>query len=428
MVHVPRRTATHPRIGVLGAGFAGSLTALKLAKLGHDVMLIDKASYPMAGASLHNEGKLHLGYVYAATSDDRTHQLVAEGSRSFLPIVEELTGISQDRVRRSDPFVYIVPVDSQRPADQIADHFMAVDRLVSDQQDDHCPSERLDRGDWPACYADDTQAVFQTCEVAVDTHQLSAIIGAAVLAHERIEFVGDTDIVGAATVDRSRLRSPGAFSVRVTAAGSRPNAEERRSHGNGGEESLSFDSVVNALWQGRVRLDADLGLTDDTPWLWRWKAAIDIGGTIVDGLPSTTAVLGPYGDVVNYDGARTYVSWYPACSVGLTDEVGFEPLSDRIDRIDRDLMLKKSFAGIAGLIPQVGRMDGLERRARIGGGYIMAVGNTDIDDPKSGLHDRADIGVNATDGWISIETGKYCTAPMFALDAASKVNAHLEGT
>ena len=47
-------------------------------------------------------------------------------------------------------------------------------------------------------------------------------------------------------------------------------------------------------------------------------------------------------------------------------------------------------------------------------GIIAAWGATDIDDPRSALHERHEIGVHDHDGWFSVDTGKLTTAPLFA--------------
>ena len=52
-------------------------------------------------------------------------------------------------------------------------------------------------------------------------------------------------------------------------------------------------------------------------------------------------------------------------------------------------------------------------------GIITAWGATDIDDPNSGLHQRHEVGPWARDGWISVDTGKLTTAPLFAQRAAA---------
>ena len=44
----------------------GCCLALDLVQKGYEVDLIDAAETPMTGASLNNEGKIHLGFVYAS--------------------------------------------------------------------------------------------------------------------------------------------------------------------------------------------------------------------------------------------------------------------------------------------------------------------------------------------------------------------------
>ena len=53
------------RVAVLGAGIMGSSTALYLARAGIQVDLFDAADRPFSGASRWNEGKIHLGFLYA---------------------------------------------------------------------------------------------------------------------------------------------------------------------------------------------------------------------------------------------------------------------------------------------------------------------------------------------------------------------------
>ena len=47
-------------------------------------------------------------------------------------------------------------------------------------------------------------------------------------------------------------------------------------------------------------------------------------------------------------------------------------------------------------------------------GIIFCWGATDIDDPESELHSRHAAGVYAHDGYFSVNTGKFTTAPLFA--------------
>lgn len=102
-----------PRILVMGAGITGSCVALELTRRGHDVTLVDQAHQPMTAASLHNEGKLHLGFVYASDPRHATHAVMLEGSLSFAPILASLTGATCRDLGPSSPFYYAVPHDSQ---------------------------------------------------------------------------------------------------------------------------------------------------------------------------------------------------------------------------------------------------------------------------------------------------------------------------
>ena len=51
---------------------------------------------------------------------------------------------------------------------------------------------------------------------------------------------------------------------------------------------------------------------------------------------------------------------------------------------------------------------------KVDAGAIFSWGETDIDDPRSEIHERFDVGVHAYDGYFSIDTGKFTTAPLFA--------------
>lgn len=57
------------RIAILGAGGLGACAALELALRGYQVDLFEKHSEPIRKASFVNEGKIHLGFIYALDKD-----------------------------------------------------------------------------------------------------------------------------------------------------------------------------------------------------------------------------------------------------------------------------------------------------------------------------------------------------------------------
>ena len=52
-------------IAILGAGLAGVGVALELSRRAIPVTLIEQDPLPINRASLRNEGKIHLGLIYA---------------------------------------------------------------------------------------------------------------------------------------------------------------------------------------------------------------------------------------------------------------------------------------------------------------------------------------------------------------------------
>jgi hypothetical protein len=395
------------RVAILGAGLAGCVAALELARIGQPVTLIDRTPQPMMGASRHNEGKLHLGYVYAADTRLETHKILAEGSLRFLNILERLTGHPQDRFDPSDTFTYIVPADSARTPDEIWTYFNNVDDTVT-QLCDQMGISPLGRSRIASKeyrknhYGDGVQAAYHTPEIAVDPGRVSDVVAAAVYAHPLITFLG-----GRTVLDVSGVGSLG-YRIRLT-----DQTEVTR---------ITAAAVINALWEDRLRIDEMVGLRSPFVWSQRWKATVMIQvppGVITP--PSTTGLVGPYGDFVRYGNARAYISWYPACRLSMSTTASPDQICAIVERAEREEIRIRSLQEQSGLIPGVLDLLAYKANTSVGGGFIMAIGDSDIDDRKSGLHERHQIGVERHDNWVSLSTGKFCTAPMFGIQAAQSL-------
>ena len=72
-------------VAVLGAGIMGCSAALCLARRGANVTLLDAAPRPCGGASRWNEGKIHLGYLYAADPSLATARRLLDGGLAYKP-------------------------------------------------------------------------------------------------------------------------------------------------------------------------------------------------------------------------------------------------------------------------------------------------------------------------------------------------------
>ena len=100
------------RVAVLGAGIMGVSTALLLARRGVSVVLMDAETAPLRRASRWNEGKIHLGFLYAGDPSLETARRVLPGGLAFKPMVESLTGTSLAPVITSHDDTYLVHRDS----------------------------------------------------------------------------------------------------------------------------------------------------------------------------------------------------------------------------------------------------------------------------------------------------------------------------
>src|SRR5262249_15560099 len=111
------------------------------------------------------------------------------------------------------------------------------------------------------------------------------------------------------------------------------------SEGQGGSARDRFDHVVNALWDGRLALNETLGFRANRPWLYRLKYGVTFRlPQDVAAPPTTTIILGPFGEVVTYGDGLIYLTWYPECLQGVSTELAppdwatypSEPLRSRI--------------------------------------------------------------------------------------------------
>jgi glycine/D-amino acid oxidase-like deaminating enzyme len=404
---------TDQPIVVLGAGVAGVCTALELARRGRRVTIIDQAPDCLLRASFRAEGKIHLGLVYAHDPSLRTLELMLEGALRFDRIVERLVGERIDWEKlRSSAFLYAVLPGSLCSADELAATYSA----LQDQYDRRIESDsftyigtRPRTLSWPVpegvarewLAPEVTDGVFGTAEFALDLSEFRRLLQGALERAEGVERRWHHRIE---SVDR-------------TASGYRLEGATR----SGEAWALEAAVVVNCVWEDRLRLDAQLGLAPRRPWVHRLKYRVlgRLPSALAD-LPSFTFVLGPFGDIVTWPSGRVYLSWYPACLRGWCSDLkvpeawqapcGGETESD----VARDV-IDSTLGALSRITPGLGAIT----VETVDAGIITAWGATDVDDPDSTLHQRHEIGPWAHDGWISVDTGKLTTAPLFAERAAA---------
>lgn len=410
MAGVRALSPARSHIAVLGGGFQGSCLALALAERGARVTLFEREPALLEGAATASEGKIHLGYVYARDRSLATARTMIRGAMAFCPLLCRWLGTAADDLGLSSEFVYLVHRDSQIQADEFAAYLA---RVHDEARDADCGQGRyfskdmrieprpLTRRETVDDFGEAVVAGFSTPEIAVNMLALADRLRARIAADPRIELR-----LGFA-VRRVEDR-PGGYRVCGV---------------DGGRDEGDFNHVINALWGGRLAVDAARGLRPRRPWLHRFKFGIRF--RLPDGmpeLPSTTIVHGPFGDTVRFDDGTAYLSWYPCCMTGSSADISPPAWQSRLDAGAESELVASSFAAMAEILPalrwvDVRRLDGLQ----VKGGIIVAWGKTDIDDPASELHQRFAIGITASDAYFSIDPGKLTNAPLFAQECAERI-------
>jgi len=396
------------RVAVLGAGILGSATALFLARRGAHVTVFDGAAVPLAGASRTNEGKIHLGYLYAADPSLDTARRLLQGGLAFRPLVEELIGTSIDPAVSIADDTYVIHRSSVVGVDDTARYYDAVTRLVAAHP---AASTYLVPADQPR--------VERLAPRELDADYDRALIIAGFRVPERsvsTEWIADRMVTALAAQPRIELRMHTRI-VRVVA----PTTLQRplRVETGLGTEG-PFDAVINALWDGRLAIDADLGLPLPATWSHRYRLSAFVRTVQPVHVPSVVVATGPFGDVKNYTGRDLYLSWYPTGLVAEGNDVK-APVVPPIDDCARARLLDDMFERLGALVRPVGALRPLVASARLAGGWVYAAGRGPLDDRRSTLHRRDRVGITRVGDYLSVDTGKYSIAPWLAQQVARQL-------
>lgn len=406
-----------PRVWIVGAGLQGCAIALELAQRGQPVVLLDQDAQPMNRASLRNEGKIHLGLIYAADPSGATARVQLRGALAFLPLLARwLGGQVAAALPVSTPFAYVVARDSLLSPAELARHFDRLQALYEHWCAAHPEADYLgqrpSRLAWPATPGEHAglalaagESVFSTAERAIDTDALAGAVRAAVMSHPLIEWQPGR------RVGRFARRADG-VSLHGQLLGSSRDAQ--------GEFSVHARQVVNATWEQRLGLDASIGLPPAPGWLHRLKYRVIV--RLPDGwqrLSSVTMVLGRYGDVVMRPNGTAFVSWYPEGLRGWSHAL--VPPADWDGPCRGELPAEQAQALAATILRAADRWyPGLSQAEvlTVDAGAIFAYGRQDVDQRDSGLHARDHNGPCGDARYLSVDSGKLTTAPWYAMQAA----------
>lgn len=398
------------RICIIGAGGVGSCLALELASRGYPVTLLEKNSAAITESSFYNEGKIHLGYIYAKDSSFATAALMIDGALEFATTLKRWISLDVESII-SSPFYYGVHRGSLMTTEALRGHYDSCEAIYNERSAmkglDYLDlgigshTRQLRDSEIPSgLNREFLGSVFETTEHAVDPRPIAAALSEELDREPRISL-----------------------NVNSTVTAITPQREGFRVifYRDGRAEEEKFTDVVNATWYARLPLDRPLGIQPPGPWSHRYKLGNRILVSASENVPSLTMVQGPFGDVVNFGDSGYYLSWYPTGRRGMsTDDVppDWHGSYSREQRLD---VFHQSYREMATRCRALDEISFSDEQVDPGGCVIYALGTEDVDKQETRLHERVEIGIQSRGRYHSIDTGKYTLVPYWALRAADRV-------
>lgn len=388
---------------VLGAGIQGVCVSLMLQKHGYHVDLIDQSSDVINRTSLTYEGKIHLGFHYGMDSSLGTGQKIIKDALQFASYIEYLLGENVDWGKlRSRKNIYLVHTDSMLPSQRVEDYFTEMNRyfqkLLSDS-DLHYLGER-------------PNAIFK--RVDIPEYVSPDVVDSAILTEEvSIDQTGLKEILKRKISESSSIDLYLGHRVSEIAHGAN-GIEVRCRQNNGSAASFRSDLVFNCLWESRIYFDQMMGLEVEAEHSIRLKYGLLVkADEFLRTLHSVSIIHGAYGNfVINPRHGTAYFSWYPSCMKGMMKYGAVpEPWEQACEGHISDSLIEElrlsNFENFRRIIPGLTDFEMIGVKA----GLILAEGMSDITEKNSRLHNRNETPVRELNGYFSVNTSKFTSAP-----------------
>ena len=387
---------------VLGGGIQGCCIALMLRKHDYEVKLVDKSKDIFNRASLNQQAKIHLGFNWGMDTSLKTGKKLMLDALYFAPYLEYLLGekINWEKLK-SINYYCLVAKDSLLSSDEIGTYFQTLQTIYRDYMKNEKltylgkrPKRLFQKTSLPKQVNPDLfQACFATEEAALRTVGVKKIIKEKVQS-ENISLCLNQRVTSA-------KRTHHGFVVET-------HSEDE------GVQQLESDVVFNCLWEGQMPLDKEMGIQIEKGYNLRFRYGIitKLSPSIQE-IPSLMIVQGPYGDFVNYPQSKeAFFSWYSSSLKGMIIDQSMPPsweeaCEGHISNTLRQSLLNEFFNHFHRFMPTLTEFED----STISGGVIVARGYHDINDPTSKLHERSEFPITQNDGYFSINTAKFTSAP-----------------
>ena len=399
------------KIAILGAGGMGVCTALELAQRGYNIDLYEEHHLPLRKASYANEGKVHVGFIYAMDKSFHTAYQMLVGAVHFTEYLKRWVEIKPEEMI-STPFYYLVHKGSLLTAQALNVHYQrcceVFDQLSGGGKTKYLglfdslqatllPKSKIEGIGNPE-YIDD---IFETTEYAVDPRYIAEKLTEALALNPNINFIASTKVESVSKVG-SYLR------VHAVQGGTKLTED--------------YTDVINSTWNGLLEIDRTMGIEPVGTWSHRYKFGnkimVPLNG---QDLPSTTMVLGPFGDTVNFGDRGAFMSWYPVGRTGWSEAYRPPDWDSMYSPEERMEVFQRSFEELKKRVPALDKLKFDPESVDPVGGDILALGNIDVDKNESRLHERFEVGIRSFGNYHSVDTGKYTIIPYLAMKMADRI-------
>ena len=236
------------------------------------------------------------------------------------------------------------------------------------------------------------EACFVSCERAVDPKSIGDILVAAIKNKPNIDLFLNHEVKG----------------IKRTHEGFNVNCRAHKYQ----NVFIDSDIVINSSWDQKRHLDSMLDITYAETWNIRYKLGFRLKKQFAVQLPTFVIVHGPFGDFVEFPNQNyTYFSWYPACRIGMTNKITIPDAwrdlqKGQFDSVGLGDVKDQSLSALQNILPK------LEFEiSDVRGGTIVAYGEKEIDQLSSKLHQRSELAIVEHDGYFSVNSSKFTSAP-----------------
>src|SRR5688572_24890107 len=388
---------------VLGTGIQGICVALMLQKHGYKVQLIDKNWDVMNRASLTREGKIHLGFIYGMDKSFRTGHRMVEDALHFAPTLDKLIGTNQSwDLLKAKKNVYLVTKDSMLTPEEVDVHFEVINSKFQDHLKDPTlhylgsrPTRIFQKIPIP-WYVDPNliDAAYLTEEVSVDQPRIKELFKQKILNSALIELFLEHQVI-------EIKKKPNGYAVECKQK-------------DGASKTFESDIVINCLWENRIYFDKLMGIDEEEIHSLRLKYGLVVkADEFLLSIDSANFIHGPLGSfVIHPNDDSAFFCWYPASMRGLMPygalpESWEQICNGIIPKEEIDSLITDNFNAFKKFIPQLNKFDVI----KVSAGVILAEGHKDIDKRESGFHTRIESPIRELDGYYSVSTSKFTSAP-----------------